>query len=279
MGPDLFELYEDGKSDDEVAAIIRLGDFETLRARVRVVSQFGDIVTVRLTRRDVPLVSGASEVDGMIAGDSLLGPDLELESVGLPELSADTVLDTDERRPHDESSTGRGVVVGVVDWGFDFAHPDFRHADGTTRILALWDQRGGKQAGSPQPFGYAVLHDRDAINRALKEPDPYAALHYHPADADTGIGCHGTHVASIAAGSAGPNRPTGGAPEADLALVHNTPWDDSQSGRLGDSVTVLEGIDFIARTAGTLPWVINLSMGCHADQHDGSTLVEREIGR
>ena len=143
--------------------------------------------------------------------------------------------------------TGRGIVIGVVDWGFDFAHPDFRKADGTTRILALWDQRGGKQANSPQPFGYGVLHDRDAISKALKSKDPYAALNYHPADADTGIGSHGTHVASIAAGTGGDDRPVGMAPEADLVLVHNAPWDGLESGKLGDSVTLLEGIDFISR--------------------------------
>ena len=277
MGPDLLELYEDGKADDEVAAIIRLGHFEVLPPHVRVVSQFGDIVTVRLTRSDLPRVSGASEVVGITAGGTLLGPDLELESAGLPELSSDTILPTDERRPPGVGATGRGVVVGVVDWGFDFAHPDFRNADGSTRILALWDQRGGRRPDSSMPFGYGVVHDRDAINRALKEKDPYAALRYHPADADTGIGCHGTHVASIAAGRGGQDRPEGIAPEAELVLVHNTPWDESQAGRLGDSVTLLEGIDFIARLAGDRPWVINLSMGCHADQHDGSTLVERGL--
>src|SRR5262249_10913856 len=132
MGPDLLELYEDGKSDDEVAAIIRLGHFEVLPPNVRVISQFGDIVTVRLTRSNVPKVSGSAEVVGMISGDPLIGPDLEFDSA-VAELSADTVLATDERRPDGVDATGRGVVIGVVDWGFDFAHPDFRNVDGSTR--------------------------------------------------------------------------------------------------------------------------------------------------
>ena len=272
MGPDLWELYEDGKADDEIAAIIRLGHYAVLPKGVRVVTQFSEIITVRLRRSDIPNVSGAPEVNSMIAGDTVHGPDLELESA---ELSSDTVLATDERRPPDEKATGRGVIVGAIDWGFDFAHPDFRHPDGTTRILALWDQRGGKRPDSPAPFGYGVVHDRNAINRALKENDPYAALHYHPADADTGIGCHGTHVVSIAAGTGGDNRPVGIAPEADLVLVHNAPWNDEESGKLGDSVTLLEGIDFIARTAGDRPWVINTSLGRHGEQHDGTTLIEQ----
>jgi carboxypeptidase C (cathepsin A)/GH25 family lysozyme M1 (1,4-beta-N-acetylmuramidase)/subtilisin family serine protease len=277
MGPDLWELYEDGGAGDEVAAIIRLSHYANLPKGVRLVTQFGEIVTVRTTRANILNISGAPEVVDIAAGDTYLGPDLEIESAAATEISADTVLPTDERRPADEKATGRGVVVGVVDWGFDFAHPDFRNKDGSTRILALWDQRGSKRPDSPEPFGYGVVHSRDAINRALKQKDPYAALHYHPADADPGFGSHGTHVLSIAAGSRGEDRPTGIAPEADLVVVHNAPWDELDSGRLGDSVTLLEGIDFIARTAGDRPWVINLSMGRHGEQHDGSTLIEQGL--
>lgn len=275
MGPDLWELFEDGSEMDEIAAIIRLGHSAVVPQDVRLVSEFGEIITVRLKRGSVPRVSGAMEVASMVAGDSYLGPEVELDSINGPELSSDTVLPTDERRPKDEKATGRGVVVGVVDWGFDFAHPDFRNADGSTRILALWDQRGGKRSGSPPPYGYGVLHDQQAINEALKQKDPYAALGYHPADADTGIGCHGTHVLSIAAGSGRADCPAGIAPESDLILVHTAPFDERYAGRLGDSVTLLEAIDFIAKRAGAQPWVINLSMGRHGEQHDGSTLVEQ----
>jgi subtilisin family serine protease len=279
VGPDVWELFEDGKADDEVAAIIRLGHHERLPANVRIVSQFSDIVTIRLTRGDLLNVSASAEVLDINAGGSLMGPDWERDSAETLESApaSDRVRETDIRRPKDENATGRGVVIGIVDWGFDFAHPDFKNADGKTRILALWDQRGGKQLNSPAPFGYGVVHDRKAINLALATSDPYAALKYHPADADTGIGCHGTHVASIAAGSGSEERPVGMAPEAQLVLVHNSPWDDSQSGRLGDSVTLLEAIDFIAKQAGERPWVVNLSMGCHADQHDGTTLVEQGL--
>jgi subtilisin family serine protease len=279
VGPDVWELFEDGKADDEVAAIIRLGHHERLPANVRIVSQFSDIVTIRLTRGDLLNVSASAEVLDINAGGSLMGPDWERDSAESVEAEAtsERVRETDIRRPKDENATGRGVVIGIVDWGFDFAHPDFKNADGTTRIIALWDQRGGKQSNSPAPFGYGVVHDRKAINLALASSDPYAALKYHPADADTGIGCHGTHVASIAAGSGSEERPAGMAPEAQLVLVHNSPWDESQSGRLGDSVTLLEAIDFIAKQAGERPWVVNLSMGCHADQHDGTTLVEQGL--
>ena len=274
MDPDLWELFEDGPSEDEVAAIIRLGHFGVLPARVRGITQFGDILTVRLTRSKILEVSGAAEVVDMAVGWTYLGPDVETESVALPEVSSNSRTATDDRRPPSVAVTGRGVVVGVVDWGFDFVHPDFRNADASSRILALWDQRGGKQSESPQPFGYGKVHNREAINRALATENPYTTLGYHPADADSGGGSHGTHVASIAAGSGGDHRPVGVAPEADLVFVHNAPWDQRGTGKLGDSVTLLEAIDFITRTAGDRPWVINLSMGRHGEQHDGTTLVE-----
>ena len=35
---------------------------------------------------------------------------------------------------------GNGVLVAVIDSGIDYAHPDFRNEDGTTRIIELWDQ-------------------------------------------------------------------------------------------------------------------------------------------
>src|SRR5207244_10645613 len=125
--PDLWELFEDGKPDDEVAAIIRLGRYAVLPKGVRLVTQFGEIITVRMNRGDLLKVSGAPEVASMTAGDAYLGADVEFETYGLPELSSEEVLPSDERRPKDIDVTGRGIVVGVVDWGCAFAHPDFRN--------------------------------------------------------------------------------------------------------------------------------------------------------
>ena len=36
--------------------------------------------------------------------------------------------------------SGAGVVVAVIDSGIDLFHRDFRRADGSSRVIALWDQ-------------------------------------------------------------------------------------------------------------------------------------------
>ncbi len=36
--------------------------------------------------------------------------------------------------------TGKGTAIAVLDSGVDYRHPDFRNTDGSTRILAYWDQ-------------------------------------------------------------------------------------------------------------------------------------------
>ncbi|MCW5806468.1 MAG: S8 family serine peptidase [Deltaproteobacteria bacterium] len=166
-------------------------------------------------------------------------------------------------------------MIGLVDWGLDFTHPNLRARDGRTRLLALWDQRPGRAHG-PRPYGYGTVHGRGAIDRALAEEDPFAALGYDPADADVdGHGSHGTHVADIAAGRPVVGR-GGVAPGASLVFVHLAMHERGPRS-IASSVSLLEGIDFIARVAGARPWVINLSLGSHAGPHDGSTLVEQAL--
>src|SRR5690242_9710912 len=38
--------------------------------------------------------------------------------------------------------TGKGVVIAILDRGIDYQHPDFRNADGTTRIKWMLDMSG-----------------------------------------------------------------------------------------------------------------------------------------
>ncbi len=110
--------------------------------------------------------------------------------------------------------TGRGVVVCIIDTGIDYTNPVFRNEDGTSRILAIWDQT--IQTGTPpEGFLYGTEYRREDINRALQAEDPYSVV---PSRDEIG---HGTSLASVAAGSRlnGGLTFLGGAPEADIVVV------------------------------------------------------------
>jgi subtilisin family serine protease len=184
--------------------------------------------------------------------------------------------------PEVQPAGGKGVVVGIVDTGADFAHLNFRHKDGKTRLLGIWDQNGVSQAGAPVKYGrfYSTSEIDDALNRA----DPYVALGYGPLpDSITEWGTHGTHVMDIAAGNGFGSSVPGVAPEADLLFVELSsralPWKDQELTKysFGDSVEMLEAVEFIFSTAKDRPCVVNVSLGMHGGPHDGTSLVEQGL--
>lgn len=270
MDPALHELLE-GDGDAEVEAVIRLDVGESPPPGVRLVSRFGTIATCRVRRSEISRVRRAEQVESLKAARLVAEPGHSV--------TGDVARSTDLRRPPELLATGRGAIVAVLDWGCDVAHPDFRTPG--TRLLAVWDQRGAGGPAAPQPYGYGRVYTRRDIDAALRAPDPYRALGYHPGDADPGgSGSHGTHVMSIAAGNGRGGGPAGVAPDADLSFVHlatRRSGLDAGLGNLGDAVTILEAIDFIDRLAGDRPCVLNASVGRHGGPHDGSTLVEQAL--
>ena len=110
--------------------------------------------------------------------------------------------------------TGRNVVIGFADTGIDYRNPVFRRQDGSSRILAIWDQTD--QTGTaPEGFYYGSEYTREQISEALSLENPLEAV---PVTDDNG---HGTRMASAAAGSAVNDGLDflGAAPEADIVVV------------------------------------------------------------
>jgi hypothetical protein len=278
MDPAFRELLKrsTARDDEAVEAIIRLDRPDADVAGVRIVSRFGPIATCRLRKDSIVDARGDENVLSLKAA-RVLGPEQQASDDVVRDFPL-SVVHGDRRRPPNLSLTGAGVVVGFVDWGCDFSHSNFRHPDGSTRLLALWDQRGSGAAMAPSPYGYGVLHSQRQINDALRAPDPFDALGYHPADADRdGSGAHGTHVMDIAVGNGRAGGPIGIAPKADPVFVHLADRQTGGLANLGDSVRILEACSFIAsiaRAGGHRPWVINLSVGRHGGPHDGCTLAE-----
>jgi subtilisin family serine protease len=172
---------------------------------------------------------------------------------------------------------GKGVVIGVIDFGCDFAHPNFCHENGKTRILAIWDQGGTRRVSTDVPYG--ALYTRDEIDAALSQANPYAALGYGPRP--DWRGTHGTHVLDIAAGNGLGTGSPGVAPEADIIFVEaGVPkWSGQEAveNNFGDSLQLIEAVRFIFDRAGDRPCVCNISLGADAGPHDGSSPFDRAM--
>lgn len=272
----LLELAEEGGPDDQVSVIVRLREDGAVPAPVRVIARFGLIATCRLRRGDIEAVR--AQVESMKRPqDYTPTPDSDDDTQGDDEASDDETFRPSDARRSEGLPTGTGVVVAHLDWGLDFAHPAFRRLDGRTRLLALWDQGAPYDPAYPNHYGFGRIFTREEIDRALAAPDPRAALGYRWWTSDRGSGSHGSHTFGISSGAGYPGGISGLAPDADLVFVDLTTRTPQGPQPLGSSTDLIEGCDFIVRTAGDRPVVINASLGRQAGQHDGATLTEKAL--
>lgn len=107
---------------------------------------------------------------------------------------------------------GRGIIFGIADSGIDYTHPVFRFGDGSSRILAIWDQTAEDDPTSGVPFGKLYLQEQ--LNEALQNENPLEVV---PVTDEIG---HGTFVTGLAAGNVVEDEEfTGIAPNADILVV------------------------------------------------------------
>ena len=160
---------------------------------------------------------------------------------------------------------GTGVVLGTLDTGVDFTHPDFQNPDGTTRIKFLCDQSDPPQGGD----NTCPAHDGPNAGTLWTEAQINAALAGGPPVRQTDSDGHGTHVLGSAAGN---DLTFGGmAPGAHLVVVNG--------GSGFSSIEEIAAIEFIDARAADLgmPYVINMSLGGHIGPHDGTDLASTAI--
>lgn len=159
-----------------------------------------------------------------------------------------------------QAYSGEGVVVGVVDAGFDYMHAAFRRpADGALRIKRVWEQRATTLDGASAPakYGYGIeLNTPELIEKAQGDSDSNS---------------HGTHVAAIAAGSDAykDGAYVGNAPDADIVLVAL----DLNTSTNADISNAVQYIFDYADEVGK-PCVVNLSLGNQDGPHDGTSTFD-----
>ncbi|MDJ0597391.1 MAG: S8 family peptidase [Crocosphaera sp.] len=270
---------------DEVSVIANVTSFDDWEGLSEVrepnlISQTPDkefIVTGRIPRRRIENVKNTTFVKSLKAAQPLY-----------PLLDA-TVQETEATSPplpfDHQTEGGKGVVVGVIDYGIDVVHKNFRNSNGTTRIESFWYQDGPTSFSSPSPYRYGREFSSREIDLALQTNDPYGNMGYNPARFENPAdpGSHGTHVMDIAAGNGNGTGVAGMAPEADLIFVNISHAKDPQAPAdlldhsFGDSVRLLEAIQYIFQKAKDRPCVVNISLGTNGGPHDGKTLVDLGI--
>lgn len=195
--------------------------------------------------------------------------------------------------------SGRDIITAVIDSGIDYSHPDFRNADGTTRILELWDQTipagsisvpfqqpeedtgensGVRQdgtarvLGAPEGFYNGTVFDSTVLDLALDQPTEQQRYAVCPSRDISG---HGTHVAGIAAGNgrASDGRYRGVAYESNLLIVK---LGVQQENAFPRTTELMQAVDYCLKKALEYdkPLVINLSFGNNYGSHSGTSLIE-----
>lgn len=202
----------------------------------------------------------------------------ELPGIVAIELDRPTAIMMDSARVHTHTDSvhnginlpqaydGKGVVVGVIDAGFDYTHPaNFDTSYTHFRLKSVWEQKGTGTAPSAFGFGAEYIDSTSIFDKAF----------------DVTTFSHGAHVAGIAGGSgyggpAGDNeRFRGMAYNSDLVYVGIMPalnmW-------LNTGLTdMIDGINYIYDYAATVnkPAVANLSWGNPIGPHDGLALFSQ----
>ncbi len=184
------------------------------------------------------------------------------------------------------NSTGKGVIVAVIDSGIDYRHPDFVKigADGkeVSRILYFWDttseQYKSGKIGKPAPYTYpngaaiGTIFDNAELTRTLQL--------VHPEIPEWDTNGHGTACAGVAAGNGrgGPKDPQGKpmyagvAPDADIIAVR------IGTGEYMENAYMLGAIcEWLQKVAGDRPLVVSCSFGGHAGGHDGYRADELQL--
>jgi subtilisin family serine protease len=152
---------------------------------------------------------------------------------------------------------GKDVIVGIIDGGFDYAHPNFYDTSGSVyRVKRVWDQNA--TSGTPPSgfsYGKELSTQTDILNAQYSDK----------------TGSHGTHVAGIAGGSGSFEsaiQPFGGvAPMCDLVFVATKKT----------TTSVADGIAYIMEYAESVnkPCVIKMSLGTQEGPHDGTSFFDQ----
>ncbi|MCF6270570.1 MAG: S8 family serine peptidase [Melioribacteraceae bacterium] len=252
-------------------AMIRISDeVKILNSGVNINSVIPGFATARITLDEMERLAREDYVSFIYPGETLY----PTNDIGGTLIGADLV-----KNGFINSTTydGTDVIVLIVDTGIDWSHADFQNSGSpnTSRILYVWDQTLTAGAGEGTP------EDRDGTNfSGLNYGVEYTQSHINDEIDGSPTGFvreedtngHGTHVAGSAAGNASSlstNKYEGIAYKADIVFVKA----GNGSFPTTNTVDALEYAQKISDTEGK-PVVVNMSLGGHANAHDGTSELD-----
>lgn len=154
--------------------------------------------------------------------------------------------------------TGKDVIIGIIDCGFDYNHINLCDSNGASRVKAVYmplDNTGTPPVVRAIRMPGSCYESLSQIN-ALTTDDPTTP--------------HGTQVAGIASGSYTGNSWHGVAPEADLVLC-GIPEKEITDTRVANCISYI--CDYATRKHK--PCVINVSLETNVGPHDGTSYLNR----
>lgn len=183
---------------------------------------------------------------------------------------------------------GEGVLIGFIDTGIDYQNSLFLNADGSSRILGIWDQTipdpenpGNTKHGiirqtPSQSFHYGQEFTKEQIDAALASEQP---LELVPSTDTQG---HGTFLAGIAAGGTLPDESfTGAAPACQIGVVKLKPAKQYLRDFYGipamaeayQENDIMMGVKYLIGMANQyrMPLVILLGLGTNQGSHTGTS--------
>lgn len=259
------EISAKNSSQVFYSAIIYTKNAQVLKDKgINIQAEYPSFVTALVTVDDLEVLQSLPEVTAVKAPRNIpVNNEIAVAQSGAALLHNGALNNT--------KYIGKGVLVGIIDTGIDWTHPDFRDpADQTkSRILKLWDQTLSSGAGNPPAnFSYGREYTKADIEAEL---------------AGTGNGYvremdihgHGTHVAGTAAGNGAAlssKKFAGMAPGADLVIVKGGDGSFSET-------NVINAVKYFQTVATSLnrPIVVNMSLGGQFSAHDGSGPQEQAI--
>lgn len=159
--------------------------------------------------------------------------------------------------------SGKGVITAIIDTGIDIYSSEFRNADGSTRILDIYDQTLQREYSAADIDAF-IGKDRNVYTgRDISQEENEGIPAFDNIQ-------HGTNVAVIACGKSGV------AYESDIIVVK---MGYSYNNQFPRTTSLMDAIDYIIRKAMEYnrPVAINISYGMNYGDHNGNTLLESYI--